>query len=291
MPRTQTRTFRVRFGECDAYGHVNNTNYVRYMQEAAFDASAAAGYDFAHYDDIGQYWLVRETEVEYLKPLVYGDTFEVKTWVADFRRVRSRRAYEFRKVGESELSARATTDWVYIDNATQRPTAVPPEMITAFWPEGAPPPSEPREAFPPRPPEPRSIFTQRRKVIWRDIDTAWHVNNTVYLQYADDAGMAILDAYGWPVKRMMAAGFGIFVRRNRIEYLQPAVLGDEVDVSTWVYGSRRATATRYYAISRVSDGAVLAQVHAFCAWVNPVTGQPIKIPADFWADFAPNAAE
>ena len=88
MPRTQTRTFRVRFGECDAYGHVNNTNYVRYMQEAAFDASAAAGYDFARYDALGQYWLVRETEVEYLKPLVYGDTFEVKTWVADFRRVR-----------------------------------------------------------------------------------------------------------------------------------------------------------------------------------------------------------
>jgi acyl-CoA thioesterase FadM len=69
------------------------------------------------------------------------------------------------------------------------------------------------------------------------------------------------------------------------------VLGDEVDVSTWVYGSKRATATRYYSITRVSDGALLAQVHAFCVWVNPVTGQPIKIPADFWADFKPNAAE
>jgi acyl-CoA thioesterase FadM len=100
----------------------------------------------------------------------------------------------------------------------------------------------------------------------------------------------MLDAYRWPVKRMMAAGFGIFVRRNRIEYLQSAVLGDEVDVSTWVYGGKRATATRYYSITRVNDGALLAQVHAFCVWVNPVTGQPVKIPADFWADFEPNAA-
>ena len=119
----------------------------------------------------------------------------------------------------------------------QRPTMAPPEMIAAFWPEGTPSPGEPREAFPPRPPAPPSIFTQRRKVIWRDIDTAWHVNNTVYLRYADEAGMAILDAYGWPVKRIRAAGFGIFVRRNRIEYLPPVLLGDEVDVSTWVYGA------------------------------------------------------
>ncbi len=39
------RAFRVRSYECDGYGHVNHANYLRYMQEAAFDASAAAGYD------------------------------------------------------------------------------------------------------------------------------------------------------------------------------------------------------------------------------------------------------
>jgi acyl-CoA thioester hydrolase len=130
----------------------------------------------------------------------------------------------------------------------------------------------------------------RRRVIWHDIDSAWHVNNTMYLQYADDCGMQILDAYDWPVKRMMAAGFGIFVRQNRLEYLQPAVLGDEVEVATWVYNVKRATATRYYSITRVSDGAQLAQVHSFCVWVNPATGQPVRIPADFWADFKCNAS-
>ena len=43
MPLKHERLFRVRFYECDAYGHLNNSNYVRYMQETAFDASAAAG--------------------------------------------------------------------------------------------------------------------------------------------------------------------------------------------------------------------------------------------------------
>ena len=41
-PVTHTRTFRIRHYECDRYGHVNNANYIRYMQEAAMDASAAS---------------------------------------------------------------------------------------------------------------------------------------------------------------------------------------------------------------------------------------------------------
>ena len=63
------RVFRVRHYECDLYGHVNNANYVRYMQEAAFDASAAVGYDEARYHAMGTMWLVHSTDIEYLNPL------------------------------------------------------------------------------------------------------------------------------------------------------------------------------------------------------------------------------
>ena len=55
------RTFRVRYYECDAFGHVRGVSLLRYMQEAAFDASAAAGYDMAHYEELKRLWLVRET--------------------------------------------------------------------------------------------------------------------------------------------------------------------------------------------------------------------------------------
>jgi acyl-CoA thioester hydrolase len=288
MPLIHTRTFRVRFYECDAYGHVNNANYARYMQEAAFDASAAAGYDFARYEALGQYWLVRETDIEYFQPLRYGDTFEVKTWVADFRRVRSRRAYEFRKAGEDDLVARATTDWVYIDDVTGRPVSVPSEMVAAFVPEGISGPPQPRDPFPSVPPPPSGVFKTRRRVIWQDLDTAWHVNNTVYLSYVEDCGMQVLKAFGWPVQRMTREGFAIVVRRHHIQYLQPAVLDDELEVATWAYGMKRATATRHYTIARVSDGAVIARVNSLCVWIDLATGQPIRVPPHFKADFTPN---
>ena len=95
------------------------------MQETAFDATAAAGYPVSRYEAMGRLWLVRESDVEHIRPLRYGDTVTVRTWVADFRRVRSRRAYEFRLANTGELVAQAQTDWVFLDSATGRPTAIP----------------------------------------------------------------------------------------------------------------------------------------------------------------------
>jgi acyl-CoA thioester hydrolase len=157
-----TRAFRLRFYECDAYGHLNNTTYLRFMQEAAFDASAAAGYDMARYDALGHYWLIRETEIEYLQPLRYGDSVDVTTWIEDFRRVRSRRIYEFRHAGSSALVARAASDWVYINRATGKPATIPRELIGAFFPEGAPDMAPARPKFPDAPSPPPGIFVVHR---------------------------------------------------------------------------------------------------------------------------------
>ena len=88
--------------------------------------------------------------------------------------------------------------------------------------------------------------------------------------------------------RMRAEGFGILVRRMQIEYLEPALLGDELEVATWAYHMRRATAARVYTIRRGRDGAPIARADAFYAWVNLKTGLPCRIPTDFRATFAPN---
>lgn len=289
MPLTHTRAFRVRYHECDAYGHVNNVSYLRYMQEAAFDASAAAGYGFARYQDMNRNWLVRRTDVEYLQPARYGDTVEVTTWVVDFHRVRSRRAYELRLAGSGQMAARGMTDWVFVD-AAGRPVTAPPEMIAAFFPEGYAETAAPRDHFPAAPPPPPGVYRTRRRVAWSDIDTAQHVNNIAYMVYVEDCGMEVLAAHGWPVARMTAEGFGMLLRQHQIEYLQPAVMDDELELATWVSEVRRASATRHYTITRVRDGALMARVNTRAAWVDMASGRPIRIPDRFLADFAPNVA-
>jgi acyl-CoA thioester hydrolase len=288
MPRVHERTFRIRHYECDAYGHVNNANYLRYMQETAFDASAAAGYDLARYAALGTHWIVRETEIDYLSPLRYGDSVRVKTWVEDFRRVRSRRAYELYNAASGDLAARATTDWVYLETATGRPASVPPDMVPAFLPDGAPPPARPRQPFPPAPPPPPGVFTMRRQVHWQDIDPAGHVNNAQYLVYISDCAFEVARAYGWPAQRSLDAGFAIIVRRHRIQYLQPARLDDELDIATWLFNARPASVMRAFTITRTRDQALLSQAQVRYAWLDLHTARPIRIPPNLMDTFARN---
>jgi YbgC/YbaW family acyl-CoA thioester hydrolase len=290
VPLIHTRQFRIRSYECDAYGHLYNANYLRLMQDTAFDASAAAGYDPARYAELHSTWLIRATDIEYLLPLRYNDLVEIKTWVADFRRASSRRMYEFRKLDGGALAARASTDWVYLDLTTNRPTTVPTEMGLAFFPEGVPEVFPVREPFPSAPPPPPGVYTTRRRVVWQDIDMLQHVNNAVYLDYVTECGMQVIAAHHWPVERMMTEGFGILVRRNQVQYLQPALLNDELEIRTWFYNPRFSTATRCYQVNRLADGAAIAQVHSLGVWVELKSGRPIRIPKAMLADFAPNGA-
>lgn len=290
-PLVHTRTFRVRYYECDAYGHLNNTNYLRYMQETAFDASAAAGYGLDRYRQLGQVWLIRENEIEFLIPLRYGDSVEIKTWVADMQRVRSRRAYEFRLVGQNEILARGFTDWVYIDEATFKPTPIPSAVASAYFPDGLPDSRPERRRFPKLPPAPSGAFKMRRQVAWNDVDPRKHVNNAEYLAYLEDAGIEVSAAFGWPIVRYLEDGFGWFASKLRIQYLQAARLDDELEISTYLSNIKRASVLRNYIIRRTGDNELIAKAQAVWAFTNIETGRPARIPANLLEDFADNISD
>jgi acyl-CoA thioester hydrolase len=80
------------------------------------------------------------------------------------------------------------------------------------------------------------------------------------------------------------------IRKHQIQYLQPALFDDEIEVASYVYDVKHASAMRYYSITRVSDGTLLAQVKSLGVWVDLKTGQPARFPDQFLADFAANAA-
>ena len=281
------RTFRVRHYECDAYENVYYTNYLRYIQETAMDASADVGFDPAWYAANKTSWLVRETEIEYHRPLCYGDSVRVKTWVEDFRHAMSRRAYELREDASGDMVARAATEWVYLDNAKGKPARIPEAFKEKFFPDGPPPEPAKRGRFPEYAPPERSVYPQKRRVEWRDIDPAQHVNNSVYLAYAEDSAVEASMAAGWTPARMREEGFTIRVRRHRIEYKLPAVLGDDLEVATWLRDVGECSATRHYTMTRLSDGVPLARALADLEWADAQTGEAIPIPASYRSAIAP----
>jgi len=287
MSIINTAQFKIRDYECDAYGHLNHANYIRLMQEAAFDASTAVGYPKDRYEAMQRLWLARETEIEYRAPLFYGDTVTIRTWVADFRQVRSLRIYEFYR-GE-ELVAQAQTDWVYMDRETGKVVPVPLEVVAAY--AGDDPVQRlPRNGFPPPPNAPNGAYTLRKRVEWRDIDGAQHLNNAAYFNYIEDCAIQVAAHFGWPSSRTMGAGLALVAHRHHIEYREPGLMDDEIDITTWLFNVKRASATRHYNFVRARDGALLAQAQTQWAAISLETGKPVRVPADFVADFGPNIA-
>lgn len=288
MSFTHTSTFQIRYDECDAYGHLFHANYARLMQNTAFAASAAAGYDLEQYNLLGKLWLVHFTEIEFLRPARYGDIVYIKTWVTDFQRSSSRRAYEFYLHENKDLIARAYTDWVFVDTQTQRPATIPVEIQKAFFPDGVPTTFQPRKAFSPLPQKPMEVFCTHQRVNWKDIDTLGMVNNPCYLEYTTECGFQAVSHFGWSWERMANAGFAIIIRKAQVKYHQPARYGDELSVCTWVSDVKRATAIRHYEIKRVMDNALLASVNTTGVWIHLETGMPMRIPSDMLKDFSDN---
>ena len=131
MPQTFAYEIEVGPSAIDANGHVNNVEFVRWMQEAAVAHADQAGCTAAT-SAAGATWVVRSHHIEYLRPAFAGERIRVNTWVADFRRAFSLRKYEFVRPADGVVLARGETDWVFVDTVTGRPRSVPPHIVAMF---------------------------------------------------------------------------------------------------------------------------------------------------------------
>lgn len=131
MARMHIYEVEVTAAAIDANGHANNVEYLRWMQEAATSHADEVGCTAAT-RAAGATWVVRTHHIEYLRPAMTGDTIEVRTWVADFRRALSLRKYEFVRRADGTILARGETDWVFVDLTSGRPRSVPQQIQALF---------------------------------------------------------------------------------------------------------------------------------------------------------------
>ena len=115
----------------DANGHVNNVHYVQWMQDVAVRHFESLG-GVPLTQGAGATWVVRSHNVEYLNPAFAGERIQARTWVANIRRVRSLRRYEFIRIADGKLLVRGATEWVFVDAANGRPVAIPDAMHQAI---------------------------------------------------------------------------------------------------------------------------------------------------------------
>jgi acyl-CoA thioester hydrolase len=281
MTRVYRRRFRVRGYEMDATSRVHDSVFLKYVQQAAFEASADAGYDTRRYNALGTIWVIRQQTIAYLARLTYGDTVEATTWVSDMRRVRSHREYELRRVSDERLVALARADWVYIDAATQFPRRIPREAAEAFQPNGkccldAAPPLEPAQELKGR------VFLYAHRVKSYELDNLRHANNANYLNWLNQARLNALADVGFPLGegavQLQNPGLMPSPVRYELEYFIPAVYGDQVEVQSQVVGVGKTQLTWIHEIRRGEERLVEARATVRFEAVNGgVASVPSKL--------------
>ena len=122
-------TVSVLPGDIDEQNHVNNTVYLRWVQDVATAHWQAVASPEAQ-KSIG--WLVLRHEIEYKTPAGLGDKIVLRTWVGKATRLTFERFTEILRNGEGQLLSNARTLWCPINAQTGRPTRVPPEVRAQF---------------------------------------------------------------------------------------------------------------------------------------------------------------
>lgn len=115
----------LRWADMDAFGHVNNVAFLRYLEEARIDFMfrLAPGEGSASFTGGS---VVARHEIDYLRPLVHRHTpVDVETWVTDISAASMTVRYEVKD--EEAVYARASTVVVPYNLAAGRPRRITDE--------------------------------------------------------------------------------------------------------------------------------------------------------------------
>ena len=129
------------------------------------------------------------------------------------------------------------------------------------------------------------VYRTRWRVRSYEIDQNGHVNNAVYLNYAEALTVEHAEEAGYGRAWSEARGGAWVIRRHEIGYLRPARMGDELELTVRVELIRGVRGVRRTTMTRTSDGERVAEVRSEWVWVRLSDGRPSRVPAE-WVEMA-----
>ncbi|CAL9626606.1 Long-chain acyl-CoA thioesterase FadM [Streptomyces sp. enrichment culture] len=131
-------------------------------------------------------------------------------------------------------------------------------------------------------------FSVRVTVRGYETDVQGHLNQAVYLNYAEHARWSLLQEAGITQSGLLAQGVGPVALETTIRYRRELLAGDEVDVScafTWGDGK---TFTIEQTITK-SDGTVAAEITAVGGVLDLERRRLVPNPRDVFRELAKDA--
>ena len=118
--------------EIDDLGHVNNIEYLRWLQDAAVEHSAAQGWTTERYRAAGAVFVARSHQIEYLQPAFVDEEVRVLTWVSQFGKITTLRKYLIVRPSDQTVLVKAQTNWAFLGWPNRTPRRIPPELVESF---------------------------------------------------------------------------------------------------------------------------------------------------------------
>ena len=110
----------VAWGDMDAFGHVNNVQYYRYIESARIAYMQALD---VLSSDI--YTVVSTNQCQYLAPVFYPDTLKIAAKVVELRNSACRMHYLLWSEQQQQVVAEAEAVVVFVDQAHLKKTSIP----------------------------------------------------------------------------------------------------------------------------------------------------------------------
>ena len=128
------------------------------------------------------------------------------------------------------------------------------------------------------------IFQQTIIVQPEHIDNMKHVNNVVYVQWAQDVAYA-----HWVSKAPLSVQtqYNWVVLKHEIEYKSPAFLDEALIAKTWVHEYAGVKSTRMVQIIRKADNKLLVEARTLWCLINASNNRPARIPDEIKKVFTP----
>jgi len=130
-----TMQFTIPAEAIDHYKHVNNAEYLRYIEEVSWKHSNQLGLTLEDYERLDRALVVIRHEIDYLAPAFEGDELELATWIVEYdQRFRVARRFQLIRVSDKKTLMRCYTRFACVALASGRLRRLPDEFNAIYLP-------------------------------------------------------------------------------------------------------------------------------------------------------------
>ncbi|TVZ28583.1 acyl-CoA thioester hydrolase [Gillisia sp. Hel_I_86] len=129
-PEIYEKTITVKPSDLDELKHVNNVQYVQWIQDIAKEhwENRASEEILSTY-----FWVVIRHEIDYKQQAFLHDELLIQTFVGEHTHVTSQRLVNIKNRKTGKVLVQAKSTWCLMDYKTKKPVKISAEMFRVFY--------------------------------------------------------------------------------------------------------------------------------------------------------------